>query len=317
MTPVVTFGEALVDMLSSRLGDEAGPETFTPYAGGAPANVAVACARLGVKSRFLGMVGDDSFGRFITAELAHHGVETQGIVTTREARTALAFVSRDAEGERTFDFYRPPAADLLYREKHLPGDTFARPVIWHVCSNSLTEPAIFDTTLALTRRARRSGALVSVDANLRHNLWAGGMASIERVIELLDEAALIKVSREELDYLRGDQPPARWLDARLAASANAILVTDGPHEAVLKTAHFEHRLTPPPVKAVDTTAGGDAFMGGFLARLCRLDNIERALKDPDVLIEALTLACRCGAHAVTRPGAYAALPTRGDIPGFE
>ncbi|MFI0474102.1 carbohydrate kinase [Halomonas sp. HMF6819] len=316
MTPVVTFGEALVDMLSSRLGDEAGPETFTPYAGGAPANVAVACARLGVPSRFLGMVGDDSFGRFITAELAHHGVDTQAIVTTREARTALAFVSRDIDGERTFDFYRPPAADLLYREEHLPEDTFARPVIWHVCSNSLTEPAIFDTTLALTRRARRSGALVSVDANLRHNLWAEGAASIERVIELLNEAALIKVSREELDYLRCDQPAAQWLDARLAAGAKAVLITDGPHEVVLKTATLEHRLTPPPVTAVDTTAGGDAFMGGFLARLCQLDDARRALENPDVLIDAVALACRCGAYAVTRPGAYAALPTRGDIPGF-
>ena len=48
MTPVIAFGEALIDMLSSRLGDNTGQETFTPYAGGAPANVAVACARLNV-----------------------------------------------------------------------------------------------------------------------------------------------------------------------------------------------------------------------------------------------------------------------------
>ncbi|MCP1316096.1 PfkB family carbohydrate kinase, partial [Halomonas sp. 707D7] len=77
MLPIVAFGEALVDMLSSRLGEQAGPETFTPYAGGAPANVAVACARLGVPSRFLGMLGDDSFGHFIEAELARHGVDTR------------------------------------------------------------------------------------------------------------------------------------------------------------------------------------------------------------------------------------------------
>ncbi|HET8791631.1 MAG TPA: PfkB family carbohydrate kinase, partial [Modicisalibacter sp.] len=131
MTPVVAFGEALVDMLSSRLGDARGPETFTPYAGGAPANVAVACARLGVPSRFLGMVGADRFGAFLVDEMRTHGVDTSGVVSTDQARTALAFVSRDTSGERTFDFYRPPAADLLYRLEHLPAGIFAKPAIVH------------------------------------------------------------------------------------------------------------------------------------------------------------------------------------------
>ena len=106
MTPIIAFGEALVDMLSSRLGAATdAQETFTPYAGGAPANVAVACARLGVPSQFLGMVGDDTFGHFIVRELNSHGVDTSGVVFTQEARTALAFVSRDEAGERTFFFF--------------------------------------------------------------------------------------------------------------------------------------------------------------------------------------------------------------------
>ncbi|WP_447957675.1 carbohydrate kinase family protein [Vreelandella sp. EE7] len=321
MTPVVTFGEALVDMLSSRLGDEAGPETFTPYAGGAPANVAVACARLGVPSRFLGMVGDDRFGRFLVDELRRHGVDTQGVVFTQQARTALAFVSRDAHGERTFDFYRPPAADLLYRTAHLPQNTFSAPLIWHVCSNSLTEEGIFDTTLALTRMAQKAGALVSVDANLRHNLWPEGSASPHRVTALLELAALIKVSQEELDYLRGADSEEAWLAERLNAGAKAILITDGPNDVRLKTATLAQRITPPRVKAVDTTAGGDAFMGGFMACVSQAMSDEPAslkiLESADFLERAVRLACRCGAHAVTRPGAYAALPTRQDIEGLD
>ncbi|MCB8890207.1 carbohydrate kinase family protein [Vreelandella malpeensis] len=317
MLPIVAFGEALVDMLSSRLGEQAGTETFTPYAGGAPANVAVACARLGVPSRFLGMLGDDGFGRFIEAELARHGVDTRGVVFTRQARTALAFVSRDATGERTFDFYRPPAADLLYREEHLPVDAFERPVILHLCSNSLTEADIFATTLAIARRGADAGALISVDANLRHNLWAQGEASIERVTALLDTATMIKVSREELDYLRGPLNPQAWMAKRLAAGARVILVTDGPSEVRLKTATLDQGITPPRVRAVDTTAGGDAFMGGFLASISRrcaaYERPLEALDGSEALIEAVDIACRCGAFAVTRPGAYAALPTRQDI----
>ncbi len=110
------------------------------------------------------MVGDDTFGHFLIRELKSHGVDTQGVVLTKEARTALAFVSRDSSGERTFDFYRPPAADLLYRLENLPHGVFEQPAIVHLCSNSLTDPEIAETTLAIAAMAKRAGCLVSMDA---------------------------------------------------------------------------------------------------------------------------------------------------------
>ncbi|SDF66420.1 fructokinase [Onishia taeanensis] len=314
MTPIIAFGEALVDMLSSRLGDDTqGPETFTPYAGGAPANVAVACARLGVPSRFLGMLGDDHFGDFLAAELEHHGVDTSGVVRTREARTALAFVSRDAAGERTFDFYRPPAADLLYRLEHLPAGVFESPAILHLCSNSLTEDGIAETTLSIADMAAKSGSLVSVDANLRHNLWPTGQAEIGLVTQLIDRAVLVKLAREELDYLRGDHPVEDWLAERLSAGVRLILITDGPGAVEVRTVNDCFTVTPPSVTAVDTTAGGDAFIGGLLATLAE-QNLQAQGTGNDwwheetLLRHAVDIACRCGAHAVTRPGAYQALP---------
>ncbi|WP_104202237.1 carbohydrate kinase family protein [Billgrantia saliphila] len=319
MTPVIAFGEALVDMLSSRLGDQAGdaPETFTPYAGGAPANVAVACARLGVPSRFLGMLGEDHFGDFLAAELSAHGVDLSGVVRTREARTALAFVSRDAHGERTFDFYRPPAADLLYRLEHLPAGVFAAPAIVHFCSNSLTEPEIADTTLAMADMASRAGCLVSVDANLRHNLWTSGSADIALVTQLIDRAGLVKLSTDELEYLRADHPADAWLAERLATGVRLLVITDGPGEVRAVGVETDFRIAPPRVEAVDTTAGGDAFIGGLLAELAgHLGEkvIEGGWHRDDALLRrAVETACRCGAHAVTRPGAYAALPDRDDL----
>ncbi|WP_373190632.1 carbohydrate kinase [Halomonas sp.] len=319
MTPVIAFGEALVDLLSSRLGefDPAVTETFTPYAGGAPANVSVACARLGVPSRFLGMLGKDHFGDFLARELAFHGVDISGVVRTREARTALAFVSRDALGERTFDFYRPPAADLLYRLEHLPAGVFAEPAIVHFCSNSLTEPEIAETTLAMAEMARRAGCLVSVDANLRHALWDGGVADVSLVTRLLDAADLLKLSTQELDDLRADHPREGWLAERFAAGVKVAVITDGPGEVRLKGVGLDERITPPRVEAVDTTAGGDAFVGGLLAELAEF-TAGKGLdgdwyRDTAFLHRAVEIASRCGAHAVTRPGAYASLPTREDL----
>ncbi|MGP9809348.1 carbohydrate kinase family protein [Halomonas sp. AOP12-C2-37] len=314
MTPVIAFGEALVDMLSNRLGvSTASQETFTPYAGGAPANVAVACARLGVPSQFLGMLGDDTFGHFLVRELNSHGVDTGGVVFTKQARTALAFVSRDEAGERTFDFYRPPAADLLYRLEHLPAGIFENPAILHLCSNSLTDPDIAAVTLAIATMAKRAGCLVSVDANLRHNLWPEGSADISLVTQLLDSAELLKLSQEELDYLRADHDAEAWLAQRLAAGVKIVLITDGPNDVVLKGIDIDQRIAPPNVVAIDTTAGGDAFIGGLLAELSAHGINENWQRDSNFLTQAVATACRCGAFAVTRPGSYAALPTRADI----
>lgn len=315
MIPIIAFGEALVDMLSSRLGDatDQSTETFTPYAGGAPANVAVACALLGAPSRFLGMLGADYFGDFLVGELAAHGVDTSGVLRTDAARTALAFVSRDAHGERTFDFYRPPAADLLYRLEHLPVGVFSEPVILHLCTNSLTEKAIADTTLGMADMASRADGLVSVDANLRHNLWPGNQAEIGLVTRLLDRAQLVKLSREELDYLRAEHPADAWLSERLAAGVKLIVVTDGANPVEVRTVETRFHVTPPQVSAVDTTAGGDAFIGGLLAMLTETGLDEAWHRDAARLERFVTVACRCGAHAVTRPGAYAALPTRADL----
>jgi len=317
MTPIIAFGEALVDMLSSRLGDDSGPETFTPYAGGAPANAAVACARQGVPSLFLGMIGDDRFGDFLIDELTRYGVDTQYVVRTREARTALAFVSRDSHGERQFDFYRPPAADLLYRREYLPPGIFTEPALVHLCSNSLTDAAIARTTLDLASIARRGGCLISVDANLRAMLWPQGKIDVPLVEQLLERAHVIKLSAEELDILRGDRSAEEWISARLSKGTRLIVITDGPGPVSAHLADRQLQAIPPSVQAVDTTAAGDAFIGGLLASLARDDvtceTLADWLADETRLTEALTFACRCGAFAATRAGAFVSLPGTSDL----
>jgi len=317
MTRLIAFGEALVDMLSSRLGTSSAQETFTPYAGGAPANVAVACARLGVPSLFVGMLGRDRFGDFILEELSSHGVDVSHVTRTDEAKTALAFVSRDASGERRFDFYRPPSADLLYRPEHLPSDLFDADSILHLCSNTLTETDITATTFAVAERAAAAGALISVDANIRANLWPKHRVDTARITALLDKAQLIKLASEELELLRGAASEESYLQARLASGAALIVITDGGEPVTAVTAHSRMRVAPPKVRVVDTTAAGDAFIGGLLSRLvdARLtrDTLPAWASDEARMRESLEFATRCGAFTVTRPGSYAALPRREDL----
>lgn len=317
MMRLIAFGEALVDMLSSRLGTSSAQETFTPYAGGAPANVAVACARLGVKSLFVGMLGQDRFGDFILEELVSRGVDVSQVVRTHAAKTALAFVFRDASGDRRFEFYRPPSADLLYRPEHLSPGLFDASALLHVCSNTLTEPDIAATTLSVAERAAAAGALVSVDANLRANLWPEHRVDTALVTSLLDRAQLIKLAREELELLRGPQAEADYLQARMAAGAALIVITDGGGPVTAVTARGRLQVMPPKVQVVDTTAAGDAFIGGLLTRLMdaqlNRNTLPGWVAEEARLRQALEFAARCGSFTVTRPGSYAALPRREDV----
>ena len=321
---VVCFGEALVDMLSNRVSGVSaagGPEQFTKFAGGAPANAAVAVAKLGGDAHFAGMLGEDAFGRFLKDALTAEYVKTDYVRFTAEAKTALAFVSLDDGGERSFEFYRPPAADLLFRADHFDAQLFSGPGILHICSNSLTEDAIADTTATAVALARQAGWLVSFDVNLRHNLWPTGKVSRERVNQVVAEADIVKLSLEELEYLAAEESTETggYIARQLRRRPQLVLVTDGDQPVQWATSSTWGGVRPPPVRAVDTTAGGDGFIGGFLYQMAAAgvtpDSLAQWL-DSGAHESALDFACACGAHAVSRRGAFVALPTQESLKQF-
>lgn len=117
---IVSFGEMLIDFVPTVSGVSlAEAPGFLKAPGGAPANVAVAVARLGGKAAFVGKLGEDEFGRMLAGILEENGVSADGINFDQGARTALAFVTLRADGEREFMFYRNPSADMLLRPDEL------------------------------------------------------------------------------------------------------------------------------------------------------------------------------------------------------
>lgn len=314
---IVCFGEALIDFLATDA--EAGaPRSFIQHAGGAPANAAVAVARLGGRAQFVGMLGADMFGDFLLQSLEQAGVDTRYARRTDAAKTALAFVSLDANGERSFSFYRPPAADLLFRTSDFDSECFSRASIFHVCSNSLTEPEIARTTLEGMAIARREGALVSIDLNLRPALWPNDTDPLPWLWQALAAADLVKLAGNELDYLAaresGGEPRVIH---RLMESAQVLVVTDGAAPLRWYTRDSSGVLDTFSVRAIDTTAAGDAFIGGLLYQL-QARGIDRArlasfAADQTALFESLRFAAGCGALAVTRHGAFAALPCLDEV----
>ncbi len=117
---VVTLGELLMDMFPGKIGFRIGEvESFIPKPGGAPANVAVAASRLGLKSAFIGKLGQDHFGTYLKQVLDDENVDTRGIRFDPDARTTMAIIAMPDENSAEFVFYRNPGADQLLTENDL------------------------------------------------------------------------------------------------------------------------------------------------------------------------------------------------------
>jgi len=319
MKSVVCFGEALIDFLNTgeQIDGALNLKNYRQYPGGAPANAAVAISKLGGKSYFAGQVGDDAFGEFLDNALQQYGVHTDLLIKHPFAKTALAFVLLDSEGDRSFSFYRHQTADILFERAQVKDSWFEQQPIFHFCSNTLTDTNIENTTFEAVSKAKAHRSLVSFDVNLRHNLWSQGQADASIVNEFVIAADVIKFSREELDYLAAGNNQA-YIENIIEQGVSLLVITDGAHDIVYHGKNsdgslYHDSISAPRVTAVDTTAGGDAFSGALLFALSQLNDPWTALDDPQLIHQLITFASTCGAHAVTKPGAFPALPTFSDV----
>ncbi|MBT5185301.1 MAG: carbohydrate kinase [Kordiimonadaceae bacterium] len=318
MFKVISYGEVLIDMLSNKLGSDHdnGQESFTKFPGGAPANVAAAVSRLGGEGYFVGKISTDMFGQFLKKSLNAIGVKTDYVTYTDTESTALAFVSLDENGERSFEFYRDNTADMNYRISDFKTEWFEGNGIFHACSNTLTSKDTFKVTMAGLQMAKNNDWIVSFDVNLRINLWAVDADPASRIWQCLSHANLIKFSKEEFEYLAGDDDEQSVL-AKIFQSALLVLITDGGNPLRYFTKDGEGELLPPISDIVDSTAAGDAFVGGLLYSLAKdqvtASDLENFKVSSPELENALRFASRCGAYTVTKKGAFTALADQDDL----
>jgi fructokinase len=183
----------------------------------------------------------------------------------------------------------------------------------------MTEPLAAETTREGMRRARAAGALVSFDLNLRPALWPRDADARAQVWPALTLADLVKLSAEEFAWLAVDGED-RVLERLWQGNARLLVVTDGPNPLRWFHPDAEGELPAYRVPAVDTTAAGDAFVGGLLLQLAEqrigagdLDTLVATLPR---LHATLRHAAAAAAIAVTRQGSFASLPTTDEVLAF-
>ena len=272
------IGEALIDFIPSETGcDFSDVKSFFPKVGGAPANVLGAFARLGGKTQLITQLGNDSFGDKIANELAGFNIGLDNVLFTDKANTALAFVSLAEDGNRTFSFYRNPSADMLYNAENINEEMLEDCYALHFCSVSIGDFPMKEAHKKAIKLAKKQGAIISFDPNLRFPLWNDKQKLKEAIDEFLPEADIIKISDEEIEFITGTNDIEKG-SKMLLENAKIVLCTCGAEGAYAFTKNAGVYVPSKKVKAVDTTGAGDAFNGSFLYNLYR-NGYERDMLD--------------------------------------
>ncbi len=312
MYSVVAAGELLIDFTPAGLS--AGQkQLYEQNPGGAPANVLVGLSRLGHKTAFIGKVGQDHFGQFLKNVLLDNQVDCQGLASTDQCKTTLAFVHLDSQGDRSFSFYRQPGADILLNKAEIPLELLSQSAIFHFGSVSLTDEPARSATLYAASQAKKSGCLLSYDPNLRLMLWPDPATAKSTILAGLDQVDILKISEEELFFLTGltelDQGAA-WFFERYGLEL--VLITLGADGAYAANRQNSARAAAYAVQTIDTTGAGDAFTAAFLDQILHSKLQPGQLQRED-LARFLAFANAAGSLATSKTGAIPALPTKPEI----
>lgn len=313
---LLTVGEVLIDLTQTGV-DARGVRTLAANPGGAPANVAVAASRLGVKTGFVGCIGKDAFGDSLRETLEKDRVDTTGLVVHETIPTTLAVVTVAESGERSFTFYRRPGADILLERSAIPDDLLASTPILHFGSVSLTDEPSRSATLDAARDAKANGAVITYDPNYRPALWLSETEAIEQMRAPLGMVDVLKISDEETELLSGEKDPAKAAELLTEKGVTLVLVTLGPDGVYYRYAPqgvevLTGHVPGFSVNVADTNGAGDTFFGAFLSKVAKREGLI-AHFTKDELEAFLVFANRAASLTTSRPGAIPAMPTLEEV----
>ncbi|MCM4166677.1 Fructokinase [Arenibacter antarcticus] len=312
MKNVYCIGELLIDFVAEKQGSDLSKATdFTKKAGGAPANVAAAVAKLMGSSYFVGCVGKDPFGTFLLNTLEKGNVDIS--LAQRSATiTTLAFVSLADDGERDFVFSRGADKELSY-DPDLKNH-FKNQIVHFGAATALLGGNLEETYSNYFRDALLSDAFVCFDPNFRTDLWKGTENTfVQKCLPFIKQSHLAKFSLEEAQLISGKQDVTEACVYLHNLGVKTITVTLGKEGTYLSTTTNQKIIPSIPVNPVDTTGAGDAFIGCLLQQISQVKNMELTELPFNTLEEMVFLANKVGAITTTNYGAIVALPDQNQL----
>ena len=298
---ILSCGEALIDMLPRT--STTGEACFAPYAGGAVFNTAIALGRLGAPSAFFSGVSTDMLGEILADTLKASNVDTTPLARS-DRSTTVAFVKL-VNGQATYAFYDEATAGRMLAEADLPTLSSGVDTLFFGGISLVNDPAAA-TYEAL--QARECAARVTmIDPNIRPGFIAGKeVAYRERIERMIARADIVKLSDEDLHWLKGNGDLVALARRIIAQGPKIVFLTEGANGARGVTATQDRFVAAQKVVVADTVGAGDTFNAGALAALHQAGALTKArlatVTDAE-LDAALSLGTRAAAITVSRPGA--------------
>ena len=312
MKKVYCIGELLIDFVAEKQGSDLSKAVeFTKKAGGAPANVACAIAKLGGNSAFVGCVGKDPFGTYLLNILESFGVDVS-LAQRSDIFTTLAFVSLAEDGERDFVFSRGADKELKYQSS-IKKD-FHDSIVHFGAATAMLGGNLEAAYSHYYFDALTQNSFISFDPNYRADLWKGrDDIFIKKCMPFIEKSQLCKFSQEEAQLLAANEDIYEACRILHEIGAQVITITLGPEGTLVSTANTQKIVPSIKVKAIDTTGAGDAFIGCLLQQIATLDHADDILKDDEKLMQLVAIANKAGAWTTTNYGAIESLPDQSQL----
>ena len=315
---ITAIGDCLIDMLiksdaqSEKVVIEGNP-------GGAPANVLACAAKYGAKTGLITQVGQDALGDFLVQTLKRHDVDTCAMLQTSLYPTTLAFVHLDAQGDRSFSFYRNQSADIMLDKSKINYELINNTRLFHFGTVSMTaEPARTATLTAvqyardMEKQASGKRPVISFDPNLRMPLWTSEEEARHWILESLPLADLVKLSEEELFFISDANALEDAIEEIYTKyPVKVLIVTLGPKGCLCRYDDLLLHSKAYDVKTVDTTGAGDAFWGTLLFNILKEDNLDSI--PAENMKQILRKANAAGSLVTSKYGAITSMPTEDEV----
>ncbi|NET72285.1 MAG: carbohydrate kinase, partial [Sphaerospermopsis sp. SIO1G2] len=311
---VLCLGEVLFDCLADQIGlklEEV--KSWTPYPGGAPANVACALVKLGTPAGFIGAVGEDEPGKQLVQILQDTGVDTTGVQHKPTAPTRQVYVVRDLSGDRSFagfgKYDTSEFADTRLQAQQIPESLFIDADFLVSGTLELAYPESEAAIHQALKLAEQYDLKMILDVNWRPVFWQDADVAKQKIQALLPRFDFLKLTKEEAEWLFNTSDPGA-ITYRVN-SLDGVLVTDGENGCAYCLGENEGKLPAFAMPVVDTTGAGDSFLAGFIHQLHQSGI--NSLREAETAKRVVTYASAVGGLTTIKPGAIASQPTPAEV----
>ena len=305
---LITLGEAMVVFIAENEGEFTEIQNFSKGIAGAELNVSIGLSRLGHKVSYITRLGNDVFGSYIADVIKKEEIFSDNVIRDSKHITGFYFKTKVKDGDPAVHYFRKNSAGSRLTREDIEAADFCGAKILHITGiTAALSLDSLDAVYAAIHKARKNNMLITLDPNIRVQLWKSEEQMVEVLNDIASKCDVILPGIKEGKILTGKQTKEEIADFYLALGAKAIIIKNGASGSYLKTLTEEKVVPGFQVKCVvDTVGAGDGFATGVLSGLLDGESYENAMIKGNAI----------GALMVTSKEDNAILPTREELKAF-